>query len=612
MPPSSPAAAVQPQLVLAAAGKTDWRIIIARNAPPWQSRAAVELAGHLQEITGAAFPLRDDATPVRAREIHVGPSTRWDRATTRLDELGPEGCVLRTGPDTLLIAGNGTRGTLYGVTHFLSRHLGCRWFTPTVKRIPGQPHLALAAMDEALEPAFEYREPYCFESMDPDWAVRNRCNGHFPAFGPEHGGGLRYAVPFVHTFNEFVPVERLFDTHPEYFSEVGGQRLRHETQLCLSHPDVFQLVLAGVRDRLTRDPGLRIISVSQNDWGNPCQCAACRAVDAAEGGFSGSLIRFVNRIAAAIETDHPDVAIDTLAYRYTRKPPRLTRPRANVIVRLCTIECCFAHPLETCREKMLLKDEAGTGATVVDDLQAWSRICARLYVWDYVTNFANYVLPFPNLGVLAANLRLFARHHVKGVFAQGANPPGGGGEFAALRAWVLARLMWDPAADDSALIDEFLAGVYGRGGVPIRRYLDALNRPGQDNPQLHASIYDRPDSAYLTPALLDLADRCFDEAEQLAADAGELARIRHARLPVRFARIAQLPPAAPEREALIDAFYHDAAAAGITQLSEHIPIAKTIDYLRRGVQLTHFARYPGGWSPFDEIWPPEPAPPKTA
>lgn len=603
MTPPPPVTSAHSQLVLADHGATDWRIIIARRAPPWQSHAAAELAVHLREITGATFPIQDDATPIRPHEIHVGPSTRWDRASTQLDDLGPEACILRTGADSLLIAGNGTRGALYGVSVFLTRQLGCRWFTPSVKRIPKQPRLMIAALDEVHAPAFEYREPHCFESRNPDWAVRNRCNGHFPTFGLEHGGGLRYALPFVHTFNEFVPVERHFDTHPEYFSEVGGQRIRHETQLCLSNPAVFQLVLDGVRDRLTREPGLRIISVSQNDWSNPCQCAACRAVDEAEGGFSGSLIRFVNRIAAAIESDHPDVAIDTLAYRYTRKPPRITRPRANVIVRLCTIECCFAHPLENCREKMLLKDEAGTGATVVDDLQAWSRICQRLYVWDYVTNFANYVLPFPNLGVLAANLRLFARHHVKGVFAQGANPPGGGGEFAALRAWVLAQLLWNPAADASALIDEFLAGVYGRGGAPIRRYLDALDRLVQDNPQLHASIYDRPDSAYLTPALLDLADRSFDEAEHLAADADELARIHHARLPVRFARIAQLPPDAPEREALINAFYDDAVAAGITQLSEHIPIAKTIDYLRRGVQLTHFARYPGGWSPFDEIWP---------
>ncbi|MBW7896227.1 MAG: DUF4838 domain-containing protein [Opitutaceae bacterium] len=604
MTPSPPDVPAQSHLVLAADGITDWRIIIAADAPPWQSHAAAELAHHLREITGACFPVLDESSPVSPNEIHVGPSTRWDRATTGLSALGSEGCVLRTGRHTLLIAGNGPRGTLYGVGLFLARHLGCRWFTPTVKRIPRQPRPTIAALDEVHEPAFEYREPYCFESMDPDWAVRNRCNGHFPAFGAEHGGGLRYALPFVHTFNEFVPVERHFDTHPEYFSEVGGQRLRHEAQLCLAHPAVFELVLAGVRERLSHEPGLRIISVSQNDRGNPCQCAACRAVDEAEGSFSGSLIRFVNRIAAAIEPDHPDVAIDTLAYRYTRKPPRVTRPRANVIVRLCTIECCFAHPLESCREKVLLRDEAGTGATFVEDLQAWSRICERLYVWDYVTNFANYVLPFPNLGVLAANLRLFARHHVKGVFAQGANPPGGGGEFAALRAWVLAQLMWDPAADESALIDEFLTGVYGRGGPAIRRYLDAFNRLVRDNLHLHASIYDRPDSDYLTPALLDLADRCFDEAEQLAADAEQLARIRHARLPVRFARIAQLPVDAPGREALINAFRADAMAAGITQLSEHIPLARTIDHLHRGVQLTHFARYPGGWSPFDETWPP--------
>src|ERR1019366_5650033 len=116
-----------------------------------------------------------------------------------------------------------------------------------------------------------------------------------------------------------------------------GIRLRKETQLCLSNPEVLAIALAKVRDWLRADPEVSIVSVSQNDWENPCQCPACRAVDEEEGNFSGSLIRFVNRIAEAIEPEHPHVAIDTLAYLYTRKAPRRVRPRHNVIVRLCSI-----------------------------------------------------------------------------------------------------------------------------------------------------------------------------------------------------------------------------------------------------------------------------------
>jgi hypothetical protein len=365
---------------------------------------------------------------------------------------------------------------------------------------------------------------------------------------------------------------------------------------------VFAIALDKVRDWLRADPEAGIVSVSQNDWENPCQCPACRAVDAQEGNFSGSLIRFVNRIAEAIEPQFPHVAIDTLAYQYTRKPPLRVRPRPNVIVRLCSIECCFAHPLESCGEKMLLRKSRGTGATFVEDLEAWGRICDRLYVWDYVTNFANYVLPFPNLGVLAPNVRLFARNNVKGVFALGNDRAGEAGEFSSLRAWLLAKLLWDPAADEHGLLKEFLTGTYGRGGEPLLRYVNAgIELVTSQN--LHASIYDRPDSAYLTPELLALADACFDQAEQLAEDAAVLARLKRERLPIRFARLAALPLDAPGRDSLLDAFTADAVSAGITELSEHIPIERTMGYFRRGLHLTHFARYEGGWSPLDNPWP---------
>ena len=72
-----------------------------------------------------------------------------------------------------------------------------------------------------------------------------------------------------------------------------------------------------------------IFSVSQNDTFNNCQCEQCKAVDDAEGSPAGSLLKFVNAVAESIEKDHPKIRIDTLAYQYTRKPPKTIRPRAD-------------------------------------------------------------------------------------------------------------------------------------------------------------------------------------------------------------------------------------------------------------------------------------------
>src|SRR5258707_1161987 len=147
------------------------------------------------------------------------------------------------------------------------------------------------------------------------------------------------------------------------------------------------------------------------------------------------MIAYVNKIAEAIEKDHPNVAIDTLAYQYTRKPPRNIRPRPNVIVRLCSIECCFSHPLEGCTET--------ANKSFVDDLKGWSHLTNRLYIWDYTTDFAHYLLPFPNIGVLDRNIRTFTENGVAGVFEQGNSS--GAGEMAERRAWILTKLLWNPA-----------------------------------------------------------------------------------------------------------------------------------------------------------------------
>ena len=147
--------------------------------------------------------------------------------------------------------------------------------------------------------------------------------------------------PFVHSFDMLVPPS-LFESHPEYFPLIAGQRRRGYVQRCLSNPDVLRIATQQVQRWIQEHPEANIISVSQNDTFNNCQCPQCKALDDSEGSPAGSLLRFVNAIADAVAKEHPNVRIDTLAYQYTRKPPNTLRPHKNVIIRLCSIECCFA------------------------------------------------------------------------------------------------------------------------------------------------------------------------------------------------------------------------------------------------------------------------------
>jgi hypothetical protein len=182
------------------------------------------------------------------------------------------------------------------------------------------------------------------------------------------------------------------------------------------------------------------------------------------------MLRFVNAVAADIEQEFPKVAISTLAYQYTRKPPKLVKPRPNVIVQLCSIECSFSKPLADERNKPFR-----------DDIVGWSQICNRLYIWDYTTNFRHHIMPHPNLRVLGPNVKFFVDHNVKGIFEQGAYTTNGA-EMAELRAWVLAKLLWDPSRSGDQLVEEFLEGYYGPAAPYMKKYLatihDAVDQSG--------------------------------------------------------------------------------------------------------------------------------------
>ena len=189
-------------------------------------------------------------------------------------------------------------------------------------------------------------------------------------------GGVGYAEGFfVHTFTKLLPPDIYFDEHPEYYAEIGGRRQREKTQLCLSNPDVLELVKARVLEELRAQPESRLFSVSQDDNYNGCTCEKCRAFDEAEGSMAGSMIRFVNRVAEAVEPEFPNVVIDTLAYQYTRKPPKHIRPRHNVSVRLCSIECCFVHPLRTCRTDDPDAPNIELSQPFAEDLIGWGKDC---------------------------------------------------------------------------------------------------------------------------------------------------------------------------------------------------------------------------------------------
>jgi len=546
---------------IAEKGKSRYRIVIAADAIPSERYAAEELQRYLEKMSGAKLPIVTDAEPIKAREILLGDNahSRKLKVDRDINRLGAEGFVLRTEGNRLIIRGGKPRGTLYGVYALLEEKFGVRWFTPELEVAPRLDRIPLPKLNETKVPALEYREVFWTEMLrDADFAARHRLNGHHYPLTEKQGGRAAVYQPFVHSLDALVPRD-LYAEHPEYFPLIDGRRTNGYVQRCLSNPGVLKIATGRVRQWLKEHPEATIISVSQNDTFNYCQCEPCKTLDDAEGSPAASLIRFVNAIAENIERDHPNVRIDTLAYQYSRKPPRTLRPRRNVIVRLCSIECCFAHPLETC--------SSPENKRFRDDIIAWQPVAPLLYVWDYTPNFANYQQPFPNFDALQPNVQFFVRHGVKGLFEQGNYSAGGLGEMGPLRAYVLAKLLWDPETDVRKHITEFLNAYYGKAANHIRAYLELSHRPVREQ-GFHAHIFDRPTAPYLSDEVIAAADKLFDQAEQAADNDTVRFRVQVTRLPVWYVKLATNRVAGNARMELVGRFLSVARKAGITNISE--------------------------------------------
>lgn len=549
-------------LEIAADGVPRACIVVAADAPPPTRRAAEELQSILRQVTGADLAVESEAVAGLTRILVGSQAAKLADPAFATDGLGSDGIVIRTTADALILAGDEPRGTLYAVYTFLEDHVGCRWWAPGADTIPKRTTLRVEPIDRRYVPPFNYREPFWETAFDRDWAVRNKVFGaHIPL--DAQTGGRPPIASASHSFYYQIPPKRYFETHPEWFSELNGKRTWEGGQLCLSNVEMREELTRNVLANLRRSKHPTHVSVAQNDGGRPCQCADCRAIDEEEGSPAGAMLRFVNAVAAEVEKEFPEVLVSTFAYTYSQPAPRVTRPRDNVAVWLCTMNASYNLPL----------DRHKRNADFARDLRAWSKLARNLYIWDYTTNFRHYLFIHPNLRVLGPNIRFFFENGVDGVFEQGSTGTVGA-EFAELRAWVLAKLLWDPSLDDGKLIDEFLDGYYGAAGPHIAAYIKIVHDVMQASMQ-PLGCYEEPDRRFMKFEVLSEGWSHLVAAEKaVAADPVLLERVKVAQMPVMYAFMIRWADLRKQ-----------AAESGSSWPMDEKPAAVLAEYKRRAEKL---------------------------
>ena len=471
---------------------------------------------------------------------------------------------------TGLMTGRATdRGTMYGCSSFIEDQLGCRWFEPGRKTAPAKSDIAIdRSLCDVQNVFFDYRDAYYATIVeDPEFKAFHKLNSFMHNGMPAEYGNCVDYIGFCHTLEWLVPAT-LYDGNPELFSYRKDEGRRTTSQRCLSNPEVLDVTMESLRNWINgygRAGGIAahniIVSVTQLDNDGYCQCPECEALDAKYGGPSGTNIWFTNQAARIIAAEYPqyDILVDTFAYTYTVEAPTLIDPNGdnvpdeNVIVRVCTMGCCFNHPLRECghtrndpgpfNSTMFanMTPKASEMARIMGD---WDKLCrmkgAQMYVWNYNTNFKFQSTLYPNLHVLSDNLQFFYENSVRGVYEQGFDSlgqyPGSGrnGEFVELRAYIAAKTLWNPYVNVNQIMAEFVEDYYGAGAPYVKEFLDFYTR--RAIAACHINLFARPEkNPYINPFEARQMDRLFDKAEEaVKGDPYQLANVMRTRLCLRY------------------------------------------------------------------------------
>jgi hypothetical protein len=505
-------------------------IVVADTASLSEKTAANEMQALFLEATGVTMPIVAAPESAETPRIVVGAGVEAIALGVDPDpaDLGEQGFVLKSVPPSIVIAGSPAAGTMYGVHRFLEEALHVRWIAPGVTIVPPATDVVFPEAADRLEkPAFEWRQNYyAFPGADAAFMAHIADNAGSAA--PDSAYGVQhYHDGIAHSYFSYISPDEFWDTHPEYFSEIGGVRVREETQLCLTNSEVLDIVTERMRARMLASPAAIQHNFSQMDHYNQCECDNCRAMNDLYQSKGGTQFWFVSELAKRLETEFPNKQIGTLAYMYTEEPPVGLDMHPNVAVWLCHMyPSCDSHPIRTCADNADYKRRA----------EAWGQVTNHLYIWHYIVDFMHYYNPFPNFFALADNLKFYRDIGVEGIFAQGMNHAGGGGEFSVLRPWFGAKLLWNPDLDPKSLIKRFLKDYYGAAWGPIWDWM-VLLQDKVDSEDIHMHLYTNPAQGYLTEDIVVTGEALFDEAAQLVAGDPVLEdRVEVARMPLGYAR----------------------------------------------------------------------------
>lgn len=292
--------------------------------------------------------------------------------------------------------------------------------------------------------AFEYREAFFRPNLDDEYSALVGSNNL------EKDWGI-----WGHNLGKI-----LSDKNSDGIYARQGKWIEHE-QYCFSNEHVYQQIktyidknYSGKKNNPTR------FMIMPNDNMTACDCEQCKAHGNTKGNATPAVAQLLKKLAA----DFPEHTFFTGAYLTTTIPAGGEWPE-NTGIMVSTIN--------------LPKGVALTNQKEVKEflslLNKWKRCTGNIYIWDYASNFDDYLTPLPILYGMKQQFGFYREHGIKGIFLNASGYDYS--TFDYMKTFVSSALMIDNTLSVDKLCTDYFMKFYPLAGeILTDYYLDLEKR----------------------------------------------------------------------------------------------------------------------------------------
>lgn len=529
-------------------GKSDYTIVVDKNASEIDKFAARELQSFIEKMTKVKLSVAESAS---GKKIVIGPA-----ANIHQDEN-----VIDIKDGNIRLYGGGIHGNLFAVYELLENHFGIMFLNAYGDcHIPAVTELTVKEGKTSVRYAFPKRGMMNFFYSDRTGAsiymYRNRCNILLDSFKAPRNPGkekgvINYEDDFLqaHSFSRLIPPgiknrnsyiqnaaldfvrdKKYFISNPEWFSmDESGKRVP-DRQLCFTNTELKKELEKNIQiyfNNLKNKSGLNgIIELSANDiYNRICCCKPCVALDNEYGANGVAMLLAICEIAER----NPQIPFRAMAYQRGQSlipPAKTVKWPKNLGLIFAPINGDFANPL-TSKENTI----------ELNALKNWCKYTKNILFWYYPNPYNRqrdkyFELP-PTFMTdrLAADYKLMRDLGIAGFYTE--HDSGGilsRTNFSELQTYIMFKLMQNPDCDTDKLTRKFINVYYGKAAPFVQKYHDIIAKEMRAFTQKGGIWhYNTADYPFLTQKVLNKIDELLNQAEK-AVDGDFAFRVRALRL----------------------------------------------------------------------------------